>query len=236
MTDNYHQSNEWADQHRQSLTTRHTHEDVLTDREFELLLEACSSLAEPHDLQARFVRLAAGRLGLRAGEVAHFRAEWLDWGRLLLRIPQHEPCQCGYCHRQASQEVAHNEDLTRQRRWRLAGIRRRWPLLGRFQLTCRSGLSCVSNGSQTSTKRFHGHEAQSTDAYQQQTWRISTDGSTPLPPSDRCQLSCPPSRRARPSPDTDGLERLDNSPEVYPNLRESNGRCSAPSPSPMTTV
>ncbi len=36
MTDNNHQSNEWAEQHRQSLTTRHTHEDVLTDREFEL--------------------------------------------------------------------------------------------------------------------------------------------------------------------------------------------------------
>jgi hypothetical protein len=34
------QPNEWAQQHRQSLTTRHTHEDVLTDREFELLLEA----------------------------------------------------------------------------------------------------------------------------------------------------------------------------------------------------
>lgn len=35
MTDNYDQSNEWAQKHRQSLTTRHTHEDVLTDREFE---------------------------------------------------------------------------------------------------------------------------------------------------------------------------------------------------------
>ena len=78
MTDDYQQSSEWAQQHRESLTTRHTHEDVLTDREFELLLEACSSLPEPQDLQTRFVCLAAGRLGLRAGEIAHFHAEWLD--------------------------------------------------------------------------------------------------------------------------------------------------------------
>lgn len=32
---------ERADRHRQALTTRHTHEDVLTDRQFELPLEAC---------------------------------------------------------------------------------------------------------------------------------------------------------------------------------------------------
>ena len=114
MTDNYQQSNEWAQQHRQSLTTRHTHEDVLTDREFELLLEACSSLPEPRDLQARFVCLAAGRLGLRAGEIAHFRADWIDWDRMLLRIPQHEPCECGYCRCQASQETTHNEHLTQE--------------------------------------------------------------------------------------------------------------------------
>jgi hypothetical protein len=41
----------------------------------------------------------------------------------------------------------------RKRRWRDAGIRRRSPQPGRFRLTCRSGLSCVLNGSQTSTKR-----------------------------------------------------------------------------------
>lgn len=114
MTDNYHQSNEWAQQHRQSSSTRPTHEDILTDREFELLLEACSSLPEPRDLQARFVCLAAGRLGLRAGEIAHFRADWLDWDRMLLRIPRHDPCECGYCRRQASQETTHIEQLSRE--------------------------------------------------------------------------------------------------------------------------
>jgi integrase len=111
----------WAERHRQSLTTRHTHEDVLTDREFERLLEACAALPAPQDFQARFICLLAGRLGLRAGELAHLQTSWLDWDRHLLRIPQHEPCECGYCRRQAAQEVTHHDSLTveqaRQDRW-----------------------------------------------------------------------------------------------------------------------
>jgi hypothetical protein len=72
MTYNNSEATDWAERHRQTLTTRHTHEDVLTDREFELLIEACRELPEPHDFQARFICLAAGRLGLRGGELAHF--------------------------------------------------------------------------------------------------------------------------------------------------------------------
>lgn len=162
MTDNYHQSNEWAQQHRQSLTTRHTHEDVLTDREFELLLEACSSLPEPRDLQARFVCLAAGRLGLRAGEIAHFRADWLNWDRMLLRIPQHEPCECGYCRRQASQETTHNDQLSQEDAMESRWHPKRLPPRGQFLLICRSGWNCVWNDLQNSTKRFHGHAPPST--------------------------------------------------------------------------
>jgi len=30
----------------------------------------------------------------------------------MIKIPYHEPCDCGYCHQQAKQEVEHNEDLT----------------------------------------------------------------------------------------------------------------------------
>ncbi|WP_092686683.1 site-specific integrase [Halorientalis regularis] len=108
------ESNEWADRHRRSLTTRHTYEDVLTDREFELLVEACSELPEPRRFQARFICLIAGRLGLRAGEIAHFDTNWLDWNRKLVRIPKSEPCACGYCHRQAAQEASHNDTLSVQ--------------------------------------------------------------------------------------------------------------------------
>lgn len=103
----------WAERHRDALTTRHTNEDVLTDREFELLLEGCTELPEPQCFEARFICLVGGRLGMRAGEISHLDTEWLDWDRKIIRIPQHEPCSCGYCRRQAAQEVDHNENLTR---------------------------------------------------------------------------------------------------------------------------
>ena len=112
MTQHQSASSSWAKRHRRTLTTRHSHEDVLTDREFELLLEACSELPSPRDFQARFICLVAGRLGLRGGEISHLNTEWFDWDRKLLQIPQHEPCFCGYCRRQAAQEASHSEDLT----------------------------------------------------------------------------------------------------------------------------
>jgi integrase len=106
------QTSKWVDRHRRALTTRHSSEDVLNDREFELLLEACAELPEPRNFEARFICLLAGRLGLRAGEIAHFKTDWLDWDRNHIRIPKHEPCNCGYCQRQARQEVDHNDQLT----------------------------------------------------------------------------------------------------------------------------
>jgi integrase len=105
-------NNEWADRHRQALTTRHSHEDVLNDREFELLLEACGELPAPQGFQARLICLLAGRLGLRAGEISHLQTAWLDWNRKLIQIPKHAPCTCGYCKRQARQEASHTDDLS----------------------------------------------------------------------------------------------------------------------------
>ena len=106
------QRHEWADRHRRKLTTRHTHQDALTDREFERLLTACERLPETRRFEARCICLFAGRLGLRGGEISHLTTDWLDWDRKLLRIPEFEPCDCGYCRRQAKQEAAHNESLT----------------------------------------------------------------------------------------------------------------------------
>lgn len=90
MTGNHHEQSSWTDRHRKDLTTRHTHEDFLTDREFELLLEACATLPEPQELQAQFICLAAGRLGLRGGEIAHIQTSWFNWNRSILRIPKLE--------------------------------------------------------------------------------------------------------------------------------------------------
>lgn len=115
------QPHKWAAQHRRKLTTRHTHQDALTDREFERLLEGCEQLPEPRRFEARFICLAAGRLGFRAGEITHLTTDWIDWNRKLIRIPVFEPCDCGYCRRQARHEAANSESVTvaqaRATRW-----------------------------------------------------------------------------------------------------------------------
>lgn len=102
----------WAERHRNALTTHHSHEDVLNDREFERLLEACRDLPATRGFEARFTCLLGGRLGGRAGEIAHFKTGWIDWNRKLIQTPKHEPCDCGYCQRQARQEAAHTDELT----------------------------------------------------------------------------------------------------------------------------
>ena len=51
------------------------------DRQFKLLLEACSALPEPQDFEAWFIYLTVGRLGLWAGEIAHFQTAWVNWNR-----------------------------------------------------------------------------------------------------------------------------------------------------------
>ncbi|MFB6312325.1 MAG: tyrosine-type recombinase/integrase, partial [Salinirussus sp.] len=111
----------WAERHRDALTTHHSHEDVLNDREFERLLEACRDIPEPRGFEARFICLLGGRLGLRAGEIAHLKTGWIDWNRKLVHIPKHEPCHCGYCQRQARQEADHTDELTSE-----AALRTRW--------------------------------------------------------------------------------------------------------------
>ena len=156
---------EWADRHRQALTTRHTHEDVLTDRQFELLLEACTALPAPHDFEARFICLIAGRLGLRAGEIAHFQTAWINWNRRTIRIPQHEPCQCGYCRRQAHRKRPTTMIYHLLMPCGLDGIRRLSPRRGSFRLISRFEWSYVSNVSLAGMIRFPARGQQSTGGY-----------------------------------------------------------------------
>ena len=122
MRSNRFETSDWADRHRRNLATRHTHQDALTNREFDRLLKACEQLPEPQRFEARLICLMAGRLGLRAGEIAHTNIEWIDWDRKLIRIPEREDCNCGYCRRQAHQEAKHNRDLSfpqaMRSRWR----------------------------------------------------------------------------------------------------------------------
>lgn len=97
-------TNEVADQHRRSLTTRHSHEDGLNDHEFERLREACGDLPEPKGFEALGICMLGGRLGGRAGEIAHLQTAWNDWNPNRLQIPKREPCGCGYCKRQATHD------------------------------------------------------------------------------------------------------------------------------------
>ncbi len=70
-------------------------EKVVTFEEFKLLLNCCKHTREP--IEYRFVVMAAGRLGFRVGEIAHFKKSWIDYDAKIIKIPEHEPCCCRYC-------------------------------------------------------------------------------------------------------------------------------------------
>lgn len=99
--------------------TRHSKEDALNQREFQLLLEGAMKLDDYYAQQARFVILVGGRLGLRRGEMSHMEEDWIHWRRNMIEIPRHEPCDrgrgggiCGYCRNQANQRAEHNRELS----------------------------------------------------------------------------------------------------------------------------
>lgn len=99
---------------------RHSKEDALSDRQFERMVESTYKLdCDYFALECRFVLFAAGRLGMRGGEIAHMREEWIDWGRGMIVVPRHEPCTdgrdggiCGHCRQSAQQIVDHNPTVT----------------------------------------------------------------------------------------------------------------------------
>ncbi|MFB1066430.1 tyrosine-type recombinase/integrase [Natrinema sp. H-ect4] len=103
---------------RSTNKTRHSKEDALDEREYELLLEGATRLDEPYSRETRFIVLVAGRLGLRLGEMTHMRESWVDWRKRMIEIPRHQGCDkgksgglCGLCKQQMRQQVAHNDDL-----------------------------------------------------------------------------------------------------------------------------
>lgn len=128
-------------------------QDVLNVREFELVLEACGELPSPRGFEARFIGSVGGRLGLRAGKIAHFWTDWVDWIRKLIRLPKHEPCDCGYCHRHARKEAAHNKGLTAS-----VALRTRWhpKTVASARSICRYVSSCVVSGWPTGLRGYRG--------------------------------------------------------------------------------
>lgn len=84
---------------------RHSHQDALSEKEFEVLWSAADDLDHPFDEEVRFILVMAGRLGLRAAEISHCRAGWIDWEREMIEIPSFQDCSCGYCKSQSKQSV-----------------------------------------------------------------------------------------------------------------------------------
>jgi len=98
---------------------RHSHEDALTEASFNDLVATAKELPEPFDAECVAVLYLAGRLGLRAGEIAHIRQPWINREQKVIEIPRHSECRsgkdggvCGYCRKRAESAVEHNDDLT----------------------------------------------------------------------------------------------------------------------------
>jgi integrase len=90
---------------------RHARDDAPDERAFQLLLEGAYELEDDCDQRlARTAILLCGRLGLRAGELAHLSRDWVDWRKSIITIPRHDHCSkgrgndiCGYCRGRAKE-------------------------------------------------------------------------------------------------------------------------------------
>jgi len=96
---------------------RHSHMDALSETEFEALIETTKELSPPSSGQCYIMLLLGGRLGMRAGEIAHMREDWIDWERKQINIPSYQDCtkgrngdKCGYCKSQARQAISYESN------------------------------------------------------------------------------------------------------------------------------
>lgn len=107
---------------------RNSHQDALTEPQFEQLFDAARDLHEPFETECTAILFFAGRLGMRGGEICHIDEGWVDWDRKMIEIPRYDTCTkgsngdvCGYCKQQARLAVAHDDDLTMEK-----ALRERW--------------------------------------------------------------------------------------------------------------
>lgn len=98
---------------------RHSRQDALEQSTFEDLVDSVAELYPPFDAECMFVLFAGGRLGMRAGEIAHIAENWVNWERSLIQIPTQDPCTkgedgsvCGYCRKRAEEAVRCNDELS----------------------------------------------------------------------------------------------------------------------------
>lgn len=92
---------------------------ALDDLEFEAFYESATRIDDPYfRIQSQFAALTLGRLGLRAGELVHFDARWVDTREKMVTIPPHQPCfggrdggLCSPCEKNAKQMAGVNDGL-----------------------------------------------------------------------------------------------------------------------------
>lgn len=83
---------------------RYAKDDALSARNVERLLRATRKLDDPFEFEARFCIFASAKLGMRAGEIAHMKSDWINWSTKMIEVPEYDPCTkgknggvCGYC-------------------------------------------------------------------------------------------------------------------------------------------
>jgi integrase len=108
-------STEWQ-HHRRTQSVTHSKDDALSEREFECLVEGAQKMDDYQGTEARFIVMAAGRLGLRAGEIAHMTSDWINWRDQRIEVPAHQPCDqgrdgglCGHCRQLVEQCATYND-------------------------------------------------------------------------------------------------------------------------------
>lgn len=92
---------------------RHSHQDAVDEQTFSRLLDAADELEnDVHSVEATVILYLAGRLGMRAGEIAHMRSSWVNWDKQQIEIPYRQDCDkgrrggmCGYCKKQSAQNA-----------------------------------------------------------------------------------------------------------------------------------
>lgn len=107
--------------HQRTNSVTHSKENALNEREFELLYEGAQKIDGYQGLEAQFIVLVAGRLGLRAGEIAHMQSDWVNWRDKLIEIPAHQTCRkgkgdslCGSCRQLMEQCIEVNDEISRE--------------------------------------------------------------------------------------------------------------------------
>lgn len=113
--------------------------DAPSPREYRSLIRTTrNEVKEKYQLECEFILRIIGELGLRPGEIAHIKENWVDFDEQEIVIPPHEPCKkgrdggpCGYCKKRAKSEAKHSDKISYEKalvdRWKpKSGPRRVW--------------------------------------------------------------------------------------------------------------